>query len=216
LQEDRVVPEWLSRSAIHIIRLSVSELKRKLPHGAVHQGIALETVSNAVHDISELKNAPECIAVAILDNVTDPNNLGAIVRSAAAFGVAGIILAEHSSCKITGTVAKIASGGLDHVNIYIVKNLANTIECLKTYGFWIVSLCETGKQYQHELDLRGKTCLILGSEGSGVRKIQKDHSDFIAKLPTVQSFQTLNVATAASIAFYELAKQNNFQLRSIT
>ena len=156
-------------------------------------------------DLKNLRDINE--AIAILDNVTDPHNVGAIIRSAAVFGIKAIIMQNRNSCKISGIVAKTASGGLEHVDIYNVTNLSTAIKELKKYGFWIISLAESGDKYLHELDLKGKICLILGSEGKGIRRLQLENSDFIAKLPSTKNFSTLNVSNAAAISFYEVYRQ---------
>ncbi|MDR0695610.1 MAG: 23S rRNA (guanosine(2251)-2'-O)-methyltransferase RlmB [Holosporales bacterium] len=201
-------PEWIQqRKAVPTIQLDESEFKKLVPRDATHQGVAVEVEYATKLDISDLAAATSDYKIAVLDNVTDPHNLGAIVRSAATFGIKGIIISEHSSCKITGTVAKTASGGLEHVDIYIVKNLANAIMRLKTYGFWIIAFCESGTQFLHEVDLKGKSCLLFGAEGRGIRPLQMKNSDLIVKLPTSARFTTLNVASTAAIAFYEATRQ---------
>lgn len=208
--KDKALPEWISViPPKKIVKIDNIEFKKLVPKDAVHQGIAVEVEQNYA-DITDLVSAPKNCIIAILDNVTDPQNLGAIIRTAAAFGVYGIILSERASCKITGTVAKTASGGLDHISIYMVKNLSQAIEKLQEYGFWVVSFCERGQKFIHEVDLKGKTCLIFGAEGDGIRRLQKEKSDFVVKLPTNPCFPTLNVSSSAAVAFYEAAKQNGF------
>ncbi len=207
------MPEWLEKFPKHkVCLIDDIQFKKMLPDEAVYQGVAIEVEDVHYEDISILKDAPKNCAVAILDNVTDPHNLGAIIRTAAAFRISGIIIPEKSSCKVTSITAKSASGGLEHVDIFVVKNLSQTIETLKTYGFWIVSFCERGDKFIHEIDLRGKTCLIFGAEGDGIRRLQKERSDFVVKLPTNPNFPTLNVSVSAAVAFYETARQNKFCL----
>lgn len=207
------LPSWMVNfPKSKVITLDSLSFESKLPKNVVHQNIALEIEDVTYSDITDLENSPKNCVVAILDGVTDPHNLGAIIRTAATFGIKAIILGEKSSCKITGTVAKAACGGIDYVSIIMVKNLSQTIEKLKNYGFWVVSFCERGKQFLHEIDLKGKSCLIFGSEGDGIRRLQKEHSDFVVKLPTRPSFPTLNVSASAAIAFYEASKQNGFSL----
>jgi 23S rRNA (guanosine2251-2'-O)-methyltransferase len=208
------VPDWITYTdSSKILKIGVTDFNEMLPLHAVHQGIAIE-VEDIIYcdDISTLANSAKNCVVAMLDGITDPHNLGAIIRTAAAFGINNVILTERSSCKVTGVVAKTASGGLEHVKIHLSKNLSQTIDQLKSYGFWVVSLCESGAQFLHEINLRGKTCLIFGAEGKGIRRLPKEKSDFIARLPTKSSFSTLNVSTSAAIAFYEIAKQNDFSL----
>ncbi len=212
-QKDKPIPIWLADfPKSKIIHLSSIELKNMLPKNAVFQGIAMEIEDVRYDDITDLISASKNCVIAILDNVTDPHNFGAIIRTAAAFGIKGIVITEKCSCKITGTVAKAASGGIEYVSIYVVKNLSQTIKTLKEYGFWIVSFCERGDKLITEIDLKGKTALILGAEGDGIRRLQKEQSDFIVKLPTKPSFPTLNVSVSAGIAFFEAARQNNFNL----
>lgn len=213
LQKDKSFPNWLSAfPKSKITYINSVELKSMLPKNAVSQGIAMEIEDVRYSDITDLVSALKNCVIAILDNVTDPHNLGAIIRTAAAFGIKGIVITEKCSCKITGTVAKAASGGIEYVSIYIVKNLSQTIKTLKEYGFWIVSFCERGEKLINEIDLKGKTALILGAEGDGIRRLQKEQSDFIVRLPTKPSFPTLNVSVSAGIAFFEAARQNNFNL----
>ena len=213
-QKGKPLPKWVSQNVANKVRyIETHEFGNMLPKHAVHQGIAMEVEDTVLHDITELEHTPERCVVAILDGVTDPHNFGAIIRTAAAFGLRGVIVSEKSSCKITGTVAKAASGGLDCIDAFSATNLSRTIEQLKKYGFWVVALCERGEKFLHEVDLQGRVCLILGAEGDGIRRLQKEHSDFVAKLPTNQNFPTLNVSTSAAVAFYEAAKQNGFDLR---
>jgi 23S rRNA (guanosine2251-2'-O)-methyltransferase len=142
----------------------------------------------------------------MLDGVTDPNNLGAIIRSAAAFGIYGIIISERSSCKITGVVAKAASGGLEFINLYVVKNLSQAIERLKDYGFWIIAMTEKGSKSIQEIDSTGKNCLILGAEGAGIRRLQLEKSDIQARICTSPQFPTLNVSNAAAVIFSTISR----------
>ena len=202
------MPEWMKQYRVEI----VDDFSGMLPKDAVHQGIALEIDDIQYFDINMLKTSPKNCTVAILDGVTDPHNMGAIIRSAACFGITAIIISDKSSCKITGTVAKSASGGLEHLPVILVTNLSQAIAKLKTFGFWIVSLSERGEKRIDEIDLTGKTCLVLGAEGAGIRRLQIKNSDFLAKLPTLPMFPTLNVSNSAAIAFYETAKQNDFNL----
>ena len=212
IQKGKSKPDWLDHlQNKKICVVEEHELKKMLPKDAVHQGIAMEIDMSSVYkDISDLKNSSKNCVVAILDGVTDPHNLGAVIRTAAAFGIHGIIMSDKSSCKITNTAMKSASGGINHVFVYMVKNLACAIETLQEYGFWVVSFCERGEKYLHEINLKGKTCLIFGAEGNGIRRLQKEKSDFVVKLPTNPDFPTLNVSNAAAVAFYEAAKQNDF------
>ncbi|MDR1233873.1 MAG: 23S rRNA (guanosine(2251)-2'-O)-methyltransferase RlmB [Holosporales bacterium] len=204
-------PSWLTQiphSMVHM--MDSKEFNQILPKGSVHQGIAIEIGDFEYSDITELKTGPVDCVVAMLDGVTDPHNLGAIIRSAAAFGIYGVILLDKTACHISGTVAKVASGGLEYIKIIRVKNLAQAIEKLKTYGFWIIALSEGGTQTIRDVGISGKICVLLGDEGQGIRRNQLEKSDFIVRLPTVKYFPTLNVSTAASVTFYETLRQREF------
>ena len=213
VSKTKPVPQWIAERQAKVVYIDNKEFEQILPKYAVHQGVAMEVEDTKYADITELEKTPNNCAIAILDGITDPHNMGAIIRSAAAFGITAIIIGEKSSCKINGIVVKAASGGIEHVKIIMVKNLSQAIKKIKDFGFWIVSFCERGEKHLHEMDLVGKTCLIFGSEGDGIRRLQKVNSDFIVKLPTCPSFPTLNVSASSAIAFYETAKQNNFFLQ---
>lgn len=213
VSKTKPVPQWIAERQAKVVYIDNKEFEQILPKYAVHQGVAMEVEDTKYADITELEKTPNNCAIAILDGITDPHNMGAIIRSAAAFGITAIIIGEKSSCKINGIVVKAASGGIEHVKIIMVKNLSQAIKKIKDFGFWIVSFCERGEKHLHEMDLAGKTCLIFGSEGDGIRRLQKENSDFIVKLPTCPSFPTLNVSASSAIAFYETAKQNNFFLQ---
>lgn len=205
-------PEWVQQIDQKLVNyVSKDFITRLVQNNEIaHQGIAIEALNKPV-DLShklQLINGP----VVILDNVTDPHNVGAIIRSAAVFGIKGVIIHSRSACGVSSTVTKTASGGLNYVRVYPVNNLASTIKELKKYGFWVVSLSECGNKYLHEVDLHGKICLIVGAESTGIRRLQLESSDFIAKLPTTSYFSTLNVSNAAAIAFYEIARQNEFKM----
>ena len=211
LMKNKKYPDIFTKLS-NITYLDKKQFDSLFEYTIVHQGIAMDVELYNTPTLADLKNTDKNYTIAMLDNVTDPHNLGAIIRSAAVFGIKGIIIHDRSSCKVSGIAAKTASGGLEHVNIYTVSNLSNAIRDLKEYGFWIYALCESGNKYLHELDVTGKTCLILGSEGSGIRRLQKENADFIVKLPTTSNFSTLNVSNAAAVTFYEVARQYGFNI----
>lgn len=182
-------------------------LDAKLPGGAVHQGIALQVQPLPLYDISDLRFIEGNVCVVLLDQVSDPHNVGAIIRSAAVFGARCIIVPERCAPKETGVLAKSASGALETVPMCVVKNLSQAIKTLQEFGFWTVGFAETGSQTLNQIDLKGKIALILGAEGDGMRRLTKEMCDFFVRLPTTESFSTLNVSNAAAIALYERFKQ---------
>ena len=148
-------------------------------------------------------------AFLVLDQVTDPHNVGAILRTAAAFGISGVIMQDKNSATETGTLAKTACGALEIVPIIHVVNLARTLADLKEDGFWIVGLDERGDQTITEIDFKGKIVIVMGAEGLGMRKLIRESCDFLARLPTLDKFPTLNVSTATAITLYEWNRQKS-------
>ncbi|MBV8061361.1 MAG: 23S rRNA (guanosine(2251)-2'-O)-methyltransferase RlmB [Alphaproteobacteria bacterium] len=184
------------------------ELDRLTPPGTVHQGIVME--ANALHEpmLSELiagDTPPD--ALLMLDQVTDPHNVGAILRSAAAFGAGGVIMTERNAPGTTGVLAKTASGALEHVPQVHVVNLARAMDELQQAGYWCVGLAEEGERDLAELDLTGRTVLVMGAEGDGLRQLTRKKCDELARLPTGGEIGSLNVSNAAAVALYEWKRQ---------
>lgn len=186
-----------------------SELDRLLPAGAVHQGVALDAAPLAELDIGDLARLAEGRTqpvVVVLDQVTDPHNVGAILRSASAFGALGVVVTERHAPEVTGVLAKSASGALESVPLVRVTNLARALGDLKEAGFWCVGLDESGARPLAALDLGGWTALVLGAEGAGLRRLTRERCDSIARLPTGGPVASLNVSNAAAVALYETAR----------
>ncbi|HZS85616.1 MAG TPA: 23S rRNA (guanosine(2251)-2'-O)-methyltransferase RlmB [Stellaceae bacterium] len=183
-----------------------------LPEDAVHQGVALladPLAEPLLDDVLERLEgaAPEGAAtqaVILLDQVTDPHNVGAVLRSAAAFGALAVILPEHGAPPVTGALAKAASGALEHVPLLRVVNLARAMDRLKAAGFWCAGLDEAAERSLPELRLSGRLALVLGAEGAGMRRLTRERCDLLARLPTRGAITSLNVSNAAAIALYEL------------
>lgn len=192
--------------AVHV--MSKAQLSALLPKDAVHQGIALKVQPLVQWDLSDFlhDDAPNQILV-LLDQVSDPHNVGAILRSCAVFGAKALILTDRNAPKESGTLAKTASGALEVVPLCVVKNLAQSIKSLKQAGFWCVAFAEEATQSLHQIDLKGKIALVLGAEGDGIRRLTAENCDFYARLDSADAFSTLNVSNAAAIALYETFQQ---------
>jgi 23S rRNA (guanosine2251-2'-O)-methyltransferase len=145
--------------------------------------------------------------VLILDGIQDPRNFGALIRSAEIFGIKGIIIPERNSVKINETVVKTSTGAIEYVKIIKVKNIAETIDELKKYDFWVYGAEGSAKKYYHEETYPNKTVLVLGSEGFGIRKKVKDHCDILIKIPMKGKINSLNVSVAGGILLSEISKK---------
>ena len=186
------------------------EIDKLLPSDAVHQGFALfcSRLPNVSLEeiIEQAENKPSC-HVLILDQVTDPQNIGAIIRSAVAFETLALIVQDKNSPLESGAMDKAAAGMIEHLPIVRVTNLSRAIEKLKEAGFWSVGMDGYAKTTLDKLDSSGKTAIIMGSEGKGMRRLVEENCDISVRLPISPLTESLNVATAAAIALYEINKK---------
>lgn len=183
------------------------EIEKHLPPQTPHQGVAMLVNPLDSRDISEIEalaRNKEPAVVIILDQITDPHNVGAILRSAAAFGVVAIIQTDKNSAPETGALAKAASGALEVVPLIKVVNLARAMQSLKDMGFWCIGLAMKAEKTLAQLNMQGRIGLVLGAEGEGMRRLTQENCDIIAKLPMPGQMESLNVSNAAAIALYEL------------
>lgn len=183
------------------------EIDTVLPPGAVHQGAALladPLEQPALEDV--IAGAGERAVIVVLDQVSDPHNIGAVLRSAAAFGALAVVQTERGAPGATGIVAKTASGALEVVPLVAVTNLARTLDALQRAGFWCVGLDGEAERTLAEAGPSGRIALVLGAEGKGLRRLTRDHCDLLVRLPTRPPIASLNVSNAAAVALYELTR----------
>ena len=175
-----------------------------------HQGVVLEVEDYKTYTLSDFlsnldkSNNP---LILILDGITDPHNFGAIIRSAEAGGVAGIIIPKKRSVSITGTVAKVSSGAIEHVKIIEVSNLRNTLETLKKEGFWTVGTDLSASKSHHEIDVSTPLAVVIGSEDKGISKIIKDNVDYNVKIDMVGKINSLNASVSAGIIIFDILRK---------
>lgn len=187
------------------------EIDDMLPEGAVHQGVVLDCEPlNKVTLEDVVNRAEEKSVVLILDQVSDPHNIGAIIRSVSAFGADAVIVQEKNSPNITGLVAKIACGGVEESPMVKVVNLARSMEKLKENGYWIIGLDERGKCELSSTGLEaGKIAIVLGAEGPGIRDLVLKKCDLLARIPMSpkSKVSSINVSNAAVVALYEFFRK---------
>jgi len=187
----------IARRGVETRIVTAEEIAARLPRDAVHQGVLLEAEPLQPIDISEL---PEKGLVIVLDQVTDPHNVGAILRTCAAFAVDAVITTERHSPEFSGVLAKAASGGLEHVPISTVTNLARAMEELGDLGYWRVGLDSEAPAILGAQPLSRPLALALGAEDRGLRRLTREKCDALARLDLPGAIKSLNVSNACAIA----------------
>lgn len=187
------------------IILDKNALERFLPQGAVHQGLALdaeELPENTLQDFIIKAGQSGKSLLLMLDQVTDPHNVGAILRSACAFGADGVIMQKKHAPATTGVLAKTACGAAEHIPVAYETNLTRTLESLQENGFFAVGLDERGEKTIAEADLPDLCVLVMGAEGPGIRRLVKEQCDMLVRLPMSGAMPSINVSNAAAVALY--------------
>lgn len=207
--QQKLGPRLASGTAVEICR--PERLEQILPRGAVHQGVALMCEPLAELDLDDVieAQAPGRRRIAVLDQITDPQNEGAILRSAAAFNFTAVVVQSRHSPPESGVLAKAASGALDRIPRITVVNIARAIEDMGRHGIWRVALDADGQEDIRAAVGSGDVALVLGAEGSGLRRLVRERCDTVASIPMGGTIESLNVSNAAAIAFYEAARAGN-------
>lgn len=187
--------------------LDVAEIARLLPAGAAHQGIALKPGPLEPASLAELAEPARGVLV-MLDQVTDPQNVGAIFRSAAAFGARGVILQDRHAPPASGALAKAAAGALDALPHARAVNLARALDQLTELGWRAIGLTNAAAEPLGAVLDDRPTVLVLGSEGEGLRRLVSEHCDALARIPMPGNFESLNVSAAAAVALYEATRRS--------
>lgn len=179
--------------------------------GAVHQGIVLQTAAAETLDLPTLidgcRDLGEPPLLMAVDGLTDPHNLGAIVRSAESLGAHGLVLPQRRTAGLTGTVAKVAAGALEHLPVARVVNLNRALDSLKQEGYRVIGLAEEGTVGLHEADLEGPLVVVTGSEGSGLSLLTRKTCDQLIRIPLRGATPSLNASVATALMLYEIARR---------
>ena len=187
----------IAARAVETRIMSLEEIAARAPHGAVHQGVLLEARPLAPIDVADL---PAAGLVVVLDQITDPHNVGAILRTAAAFAVDALVTTERHSPELSGALAKSASGGLEHVAVCSVTNLARALSDMGDMGYWRVGLDSEAPAEFAEVALSRPLALVLGAEGKGLRRLTRERCDVLARIDLPGAIKSLNVSNACAIA----------------
>ena len=194
---------------VQVETLEPGAIDKVLPAGAVHQGAALEAWPLKSRDLEEIVAEPAPGGrriVLVLDQLSDPHNVGAILRTAAAFGVIAVVVQDRHAPPQSGALAKAASGALDIVPYVEVVNIARALDQLAELGFWRIALAGDGESSLAEAVPAGDVALVLGSEGAGIRRLVREHCEASAFVPISAKMESLNVSNATAIALYELRR----------
>jgi 23S rRNA (guanosine2251-2'-O)-methyltransferase len=180
------------------------KLDQLAPH---HQGVLAEVAPKAFVSLDEILSGPGTPFLVLLDEVEDPQNLGAVVRSAEGAAVDGIVLPERRSAGLTEAVATVSAGALEHVAVARVPNLVRAMEELKARGVWLVGAEGSSREMWHEFDYTLPVAIVLGSEGRGLRPLVRKTCDKLLAIPLAGRVNSLNVASAASVFLFEVVRQ---------
>ena len=199
--------EQAERSGVPVRRTSQLALDREA-EGRGHQGVVADTLERETLGLEDLlRDRSDPALFVVLDGVEDPQNLGAILRTANAAGVDGVVVPRRRSAPLSSTVARASAGAMAHVRIAQVVNVARALEDLKSAGVWTVGLSEDAAERCDTVDLTVPTAFVLGGEGHGLRRLVRERCDFLVRIPMQGQVSSLNVSVAAGIALFEAVRQ---------
>jgi len=195
------------------IRKEERSVLDKIAGGVVHQGI-VAIVGEASYAPLERGFDAKVPCLVVLDGIEDPHNLGAVIRTAEASGVSGVIVPERHSAPLSATVAKASAGALAYVPVIRVGNVATTLNELKKKGVWVVGVDEEGEKLWTDFDYTSPVALVFGGEHRGLRRLVREHCDVVVRLPMFGNVGSLNVSVAAGVLLYEVVRQRGMNKKS--
>jgi 23S rRNA (guanosine2251-2'-O)-methyltransferase len=202
------------RDRVPVRRATADDLARVAP-GNSHQGVVADVADQASVSVADLivaaKGPP---LVVVLDQIEDPHNVGAILRSVDAAGAHGLVRQSRHAARLDGAAAKVSAGAVWHVNIAEVVNIARALEQLKAAGVWTVGFAGDAEKTYDEIDFTLPTAIVLGAEGSGLRRLVRERCDWLVSIPMSGHVESLNVSVAAGIALFEAVRQRRARGRS--
>lgn len=174
-----------------------------------HQGLVAEIFAYKFYELEDIISSKPYPLILMLDQIEDPHNFGAIIRTAVAVGVDGIIILNRRSVGVTPTVVKTAAGAMESIKIVEVNNLKRTLDTLKDLGYWVVGSDLRNAVPYTEIDYKMKTVLVMGSESTGMSRLVRESCDFIGKIPIIGEVESLNVSVASAVFLYEILNQQS-------
>jgi 23S rRNA (guanosine2251-2'-O)-methyltransferase len=205
---NKEVAEAAAASGIPVKRVSRARIE-DLARGGAHQGVVARVGSHPYSDLDEILTVPDPLVV-VLDGVTDPRNLGAVLRAADGSGASGVVIPKDRAAGVTAAAVKASAGASEHVPVARETNLRRTIDRMKEAGLWVYA-AEAGGTTYTELDLTGPAALVLGSEGRGVRRLVREGCDEALSIPMLGTVGSLNVSVAAAVLLYEARRQRGWR-----
>jgi 23S rRNA (guanosine2251-2'-O)-methyltransferase len=197
------------RAGVRVRRVAPDDLDRSSRNG-VHQGVLAETRDPELYDISDLvAGATGAPLIVVLDGIEDPHNVGAILRTVDAAGGDGVVRQSRHAARLDGAAAKASAGAVSHVKVAEVVNIARSIEDLKEAGIWTVGLAGESPRRYDQIDFTLPTAIVVGAEGTGLRRLVRDRCDWLVSIPMQGHVQSLNVSVAAGVVLFEAVRQRS-------
>jgi 23S rRNA (guanosine2251-2'-O)-methyltransferase len=203
----REILDIAKQRSVRIRRVPAVDLDRDA-RGGVHQGVVAVAADVSDHSLDELiRGARGSPLLVVLDGIEDPHNLGAILRTVDAAGADGVVVQTRRSAALGGAAAKASAGAVAHVRVAEVVNIARAVEELKSAGVWTVGLAGDAEMRYDSVDFTRPTAIVLGAEGSGLRRLVRERCDYLAAIPMLGHVESLNVSVAAGVTLYEAVRQ---------